>query len=542
MNISTLNIFNPINPTQNILKQGFRENLYSQKPDTFTRTTPLNFTGNKTKNYNNVIKSLSLTNENALFSLNGQIAADGWSGKTADWISGAWRSKNRAHLVKADIDTQKTQIEELKQSIKENNFEGKFKEIFGIDYNQVAIDKYNKKAEEFKLAVTTKCIADITKEKLSKPLKEFRENNGELKDKTETRIMPMASAGMYPLYTVTTEKEKFLNNIKNSLIEVVGSEERLNKLIKKNGVNLKKATDEEKYKAYGSICDLLIETSKSTAEKCSGGKTLEELDTEYEETYQNAYGNKNNIQIRVDDYNRSQEIGAAAVRGVVRSGIVAATVATAGVGSFVGGLAVGASATFGAKMIAEISDKMTNDIDNNKDLSRENIHKMLRSAAISSADYIASRGIRHIVPDFETSSEVLNSVLNIGKDAVINTATGMVSEYYKQGQWNTNQIIPRLLISSTFDLVGKNNEHLMDELMDLSKGGLSQAMKKKYRDYDAVKEFVQGTKIVLDENYVKNPAKYGDLKVLSAKNPEKYEEYICELLEAHLKEKANSKQ
>src|SRR5574344_224691 len=180
MNISPINFLNKI---QNVApKPSFRANLYVQKPDTFERTTPKN---NKDENYNNAIKALTLTNENALISLKGQIALDGWAGKTADWVSGAWNSKNRAHLVQADIDTQKTQIEDLKQSVKENKFNQKFKEIFNVEYNQTNIDNYSKKADEFKLAVTTKCMADITQEKLGSHIEEFKNNKGILKDKSE---------------------------------------------------------------------------------------------------------------------------------------------------------------------------------------------------------------------------------------------------------------------------------------------------------------------------------------------------------------------
>lgn len=527
---------------QNNSRPSFRAGLYAQKPDTFTRTTPISFEGalsKKEQNYNNVIKSLTLTNDNAQFALEGQIASDGWAGKTADWISGAWNSKNRAHLVKADIEVQRQQVKDLEASIKQGKFEEKFEDIFGVKYNQEAIDNYAEKADDFKLAVTTKCMADITKEKIGKQLKQFKENKGELKDVRTQKVMPYLITGANPLYTVIIKKEDTFNDLKEGLIDLLGSEERLNKLVNKNGFNTEKDSMEKLYKGYGAVADYLYETSKSTAEKCRDGKDLEQLKEEYENAYTIAYGDQNDIQERVDKYNRSQEIGAAAVRGVVRAGMLAATVATIAPATAIGSLAVGAAGTFSAKMIAEVTDKMTNDIDNSIDLSSKNVRKMLRSSAISSADYIASGGLKKIIPGLSTSSEILNSVVNTGISAGISTTTGIIGEYYKQGNWNTKQIIPRLLISATFSKLGADNA-VVKQLSNMAKGGVQQAMKKCTRDYDTVREFVNGTKIMLDEEYTKDPEKYGSLKLLATKHPEMYDEYMCVLLDAEI-ERQNEK-
>ena len=96
-------------------------------------------------------------------------------------------------------------------------------------------------------AVTADCIAQITKKKLSKDLNLFKQTKGILKDNVEQRISYMAPVGSIPVYYVTTPKEDVLSGLENSLVEVVGSKEVLNKSLKQNGV--------EEIEAVGQVFD-----------------------------------------------------------------------------------------------------------------------------------------------------------------------------------------------------------------------------------------------------------------------------------------------
>lgn len=518
-----------------------RFNLRMQNPikrDTFIKTSQVNFKGNEgqTKAQTEVVSDLRTTGENALNALEGQIASDGWAGKTADWISGAWNSKNRAHIVRADIETYQQQVDELDKSIKENQFEQKFKEIFKVDYEPSAIKNYNEKLEQFTLATTSHCVAKIVDEKLTPHLNQFNVENGQLKDKITNVTKTNVKAGAVVNYQKTTPKEDILTNFETTLSKLMGGKELLEKTAKAQGIDLKTATDEEKYKAYGQIGEYLVKTTKETAKNCAGGKNLEEIKNEYEDAYQKAYGTENDIQERVNKYNKSQEIGAAAVRGVVRSAMVAATVATVGA-SGIAGIAVGAGSTFGAKIIAEVTDKATNDIPNSQDLSKKVLAKMAKSAAISSADYVATRGLKNLIPDVETTSEVFNAVANTGKNVAIDTASGMVGEYFKQGKWYTNQIGPRMLISLTFSKLGKDNP-VTKQLMSLTKGGVNQAMKKSLRDFDSTKTFINETKRELEENYMNNPEKFSALKYVVMNDSEAFDTLMVEGLHDYLSEKS----
>ena len=227
INLTPLNSFKSVKNTQNAQPQGLRYNSYVQKPDSFERSCPVNFTGssNRLKQYGKVTDTLIQTGENAQTSLNGQLAANGWAGKVADKISGLWNSKNRAHLVQADINAYNAQMHELKDSIKQDKFKEKFKEIFEVDYVNANVSKYNKKAKQFEMAVTTKCMADITKSKLSKDLDVYNKADGELKNYQETSFNPYAPTGSIPLVTTNIPKETVFENLENALIDTLVSKE-----------------------------------------------------------------------------------------------------------------------------------------------------------------------------------------------------------------------------------------------------------------------------------------------------------------------------
>lgn len=514
----------------------FKSNYFVQKPDSFERTLPIGFKGksDNKEEYKSVVNSLDITCHNAQISLNGQLASDGWAGKTADFVSGLWNSKNRAHLVQADIDMYASQVKDLKQSIEDKNFKPKFKEIFETEYNHANIVNYENKANAFKKAVTADCIAQITKQKLSKDLNLFKETQGILKDNVEQKISYMASTGSIPVYYITTPKEQVLSNLENSLIEVVGSKDVLNKSLKQNGVDVENISDDDKYKAYGVMAEYLVEASKTTAKKCSNGKSLSDMKTEYEKAYKIAYGTKNNIQERVDKYNRSQEIGAAVVKGVVRAGASAAITLAMPAAGFAKILS-GTATTFAVKVAADASDKATNKIDNSIDLNSESVQKIIKNAAISAAENFATKGLSTIIPVVDTGNEFVNEIIEQGKSVAVDTAIGMTGERLKQGKWLTNQIAPRIIISAVFRNLGADIE-LLNDLLKCTKGGINQAMKKTTRDYDIVDKFIKGTKAALDENYLKDREGFGELKLISDTNPDLYNQIMVDMLNEHAEE------
>ena len=98
INLTALSNIKTAKNITNAQSNGFRFSSFVQKPDTFERSSSVNFTGssNRNKQYNKTADSLETAGQNAQLSLNGQLAHDGWAGKVADAVSVLWNSKNRA--------------------------------------------------------------------------------------------------------------------------------------------------------------------------------------------------------------------------------------------------------------------------------------------------------------------------------------------------------------------------------------------------------------------------------------------------------------
>lgn len=535
MNISTnLNISNTNKIQNKPIQKGFRQNNFVQKPDTFEHNSNINFTGksNRLKQYNVTTDSLLNAGKDAQLSLNGQLASEGWAGRVADSVSRLWNSNNRAVLVQEDINKYNEQINDLKKSVKEDKFTDKFKEIFGVDYKQSNIRKYEKIAKQFNMAVTTKAVSDIVSTKLKEDLDIYNKNKGELKDKIERVPNYFANVGSVPYFNKTTKKEDILKNLENNLVSIVGSKDTLNASLKASGMDTKKMSDQEKYSAYGLMANFLIETTKQTSINLSHGKNIKELKKEYDDAYVKAYGTKNHIQERVDKYNRSQIIGAAAVRGVTRSALGTLVMLTAPEAGFAN-LVSKVATTAGVKMLIDGSDKMTYKTENAFD--SKTFKKLLHSSAISGAEKFAIGILDNIIPCAGTGYDVLDEVLTQTRDVAVETSVGMVAEKLKKGNWATNQIAPRMLISFVFNNLGSDNQELK-ALIGMSKDGINQAMKFNKRGINPTKTIIEGTKEALKSAEFQNDKSFDKLRELSINKPEEYTKIMVSVLDEIIKE------
>ena len=516
------------------IKSGFRQSNFVQKPDTFERNTNLTFTGksNRIKQYTKTADSLLDAGKNAQLSLNGQLASEGWAGRVADNVSALWASNNRAHLVQADIETYNAQITDLKDSINNGDFKEKFKETFGVEYNQSNIRNYEKTAKQFNMAITTKSVSDIVSAKLKDDIAIYDENNGVLKDKKERIPNYFANVGSVPYFDKTTKKEDILKNMENDLVSIVGSKETLDSTLKASGMDTEKMSDQERYNAYGLMTKFLIETTKQTSINLSHGKNIKELKKDYDEAYVKAYGTKNNIQERVDKYNRSQIIGAAAVRGATRSALGALVMLTAPEAGFAK-LVTKSAATMGVKILVDSSDKATAKSDDIFDSKA--FKKIVRSASISGGEKMAIGLVGAMLPEVSTGLDVLDEVLSQAKDVAIDTSLGLVGEKLKKGNWATNQIAPRMLISFVFNNLGSDSQEVK-ALLDMTKGGINQYMKYTTRGINPTKTIIEGTKVALSNAEFQNDKSFDKLRDLSINNPEEYTKMMVSVLDEVIKE------
>ena len=79
-------------------------------------------------------------------SFNHQLSQDGWAGDIADGISVLWGSDNRASKVRVDLNEYNKNIQDLQKAAKKGDaqFNAKFKQIYGKDFNQQAMAEYAK--------------------------------------------------------------------------------------------------------------------------------------------------------------------------------------------------------------------------------------------------------------------------------------------------------------------------------------------------------------------------------------------------------------
>ena len=516
------------------IKSGFRQSNFVQKPDTFERNTNVTFTGksNRIKQYTKTAETLLDAGKNAQLSLNGQLASEGWAGKVADTVSALWASNNRAHLVQADIENYNTQITDLKNSINNGNFKEKFKETFGVEYNQSNIRNYEKTAKHFNMAITTKSVSDIVSAKLNDDITIYDENKGELKDIVKKVPNYFANTGSVPYFDKTTKKEDILKNMEDDLVSIVGSKETLESTLKASGMDTEKMSDQERYNAYGLMTKFLIETTKQTSMNLSKSKNIKELKKEYDDAYVKAYGTKNHIQERVDKYNRSQIIGAAAVRGATRSALGALVMLTAPEAGFAK-LVAKSAATMGIKILVDSSDKATAKSDDIFDSKA--FKKIVRSASISGGEKMAIGLVGSMLPEVSTGLDVLDEVLSQTKDVAIDTSLGLVGEKLKKGNWATNQIAPRMLISFVFNNLGSDSQEVK-ALLDMTKGGINQYMKYTTRGINPTKTVIEGTKEALKSAEFQNDKSFDKLRDLSINNPEEYTKMMVSVLDEVIKE------
>lgn len=367
------------------------------------------------------------------------VDGDGWAGKTADFVSQAWGSKNRAELVEGDLQKYEAQINRLEKAaageLKDANgkpitFEQAYKEEFGVEFNKDNLISYANAEEEYKMA----SIADETYKMFDGALSPHVEKFDEAK-------------GAF--------NKKNLSELEASLKSVLG-ENGVEKIFKEQNIDIASMSDEQKYNVLVEYSRTLVASSKDDASNSLGGKSIEELKLKNDRSYTAAFGTENDMNKRVTDYVSSQAMGTAVTKGAVVVAAVAVTVGTMGAGSpaLVAALgatgaqvAVGAVATAGVSAAVEISDRATNNIDNAQDLSPEQILEITKNAVIDGGIYAASFGLMKMIPGI-SSKNALAIAKQAAKEAGIDAGIGVAGDYAKNGEVTAEGVAYNLILSA----------------------------------------------------------------------------------------------
>ena len=516
-----------------------RQNAVNNKgleKDTFTES-PATAKEKRTEkdNYRDVVKQLTMFNTNAQKSFDAQYKKGGIFAKSVDAISTIWFSKNRYNLVKSDLDTYKKQVDELSTSIDEGKFTTKFEEVFGVKYNQENIDKYNEANQCLVLASTTKYMSDTINEKLERDLEISKQNGGKLKDYVQETIDPCPTTSFIPCTRITIDKEKVYSNMEKAVTEIVGGKDVLKNMLESQNVK-EDASKEDKYSAYSKIADFLTQTSKMTAKRCSKGKDIKELAKEYDEAYENAFGKTNNIQKRVDNYNRSQQIGVSMLKSGIKNPLKLALIGLVGLTSPIAAIPTGVALRFGVDML----EKATNSDKKDEEFSNETMQQLMKDTALSYADYAIEAGMDAIIPNFKTGNAIINSIVSTVRKTTLDVTTSMISEYMDSGKWDNSQIAPRAFVSVVFGKISPDDP-LAKNLLSMTKNGVKKSLLYDDSEKNSVKQFINKMQVELQKEYMKNPELYSSMKAVAMINPEAFENMIVDLLQEHIDKEAENK-
>ena len=97
----------------------------------------------KTTAQNATVDMLTQQLDSAQAAFDAQMKEDGWAADVADGISNIWgifqENGNQAWRVRKDLAQYRKDMEELKEAAKQGDsqFRAKFKDMFGVEYNQI---------------------------------------------------------------------------------------------------------------------------------------------------------------------------------------------------------------------------------------------------------------------------------------------------------------------------------------------------------------------------------------------------------------------
>lgn len=265
-----------------------------------------------------------------------QMLEDGCAGDVADKFSVIWGSDNRAKKVREDLKIASLQAEQLKIAAEESSdaFKAKFKEIYGIDYNAQNIEAFERDEKAYLEALDAKNKEDAFNQHFDKLL------NEDLADEFKT----VGGGNSGATQTVRIPKEEIYEQEFKKLAEMFGEggEEFLNEYIKQaqaedfavDAFSAGTGTVEYKWNLLKKLVQGMSQRFATETAKACNGSDIESLEKRYENSYKSAFGNNNDIQKRVNDYNISQQKGAGIVKTVVPMAIMLAiSIGTMGTGS-----------------------------------------------------------------------------------------------------------------------------------------------------------------------------------------------------------------
>jgi len=391
-----------------------------------------------TEKQEQTVSTLEQVAQEAELSFDDQLKQDGWAGDFVDWFSGLWGSKNRAKLVKADLDTFNSQVEQLKACKSEAEFKAKFKEIFKVDYNASLVLAYQNRTEKQAVADATYSIEQNFNSSLKVLLSKENLTN-------ETQYV-QTSSGMYGgatgQYIETATKEQVYEREFNAFAEFLGQgniedgKKKLEDAFAKSNIT-ESSSLEEKWTVLHNIAKNYSEVLHNNVLEATENQGYDAFSQKSELMYNAAFGTTNDIARRVQEYNISQQSGAMVLKSVVKGGAAIGLCLVPGVG-----LALAAAGTAVISAGVDISDRVTSEVG----LQDGEIEQILKNAAIDGATVFAGGQLTKMLKNASTFAK-------LGGQFVGDVAVGAAAEKLQTGTITLGGVAFQCVFSAAGNLI-----------------------------------------------------------------------------------------
>lgn len=414
------------------------KNSLNQDEKTLLKNAKLN----DTQTYTTEILTNSV--KKARKSMEEQANYDGWSAKMGEQIRKLWHSENQKELVHDDINTFEKQVGDLNKLVGTKDYNKKFKEIFDVDYDPELIATYKQKEDKFMVASI--CAGVETNFKNS--VKDLLDNKP-LKD--EYFYPTCMTTGTIPVLK-ERKSDKYERNI-NAFAEFVGkgNVEDGRKQIEKTMRDYKikdNSSIDEKYAVLQKMANKYARRLHQNTQNATGKKDLAEMKREYDNSYYSAFGVKNDVAKRVEDYRASQMWSELLLQdGLLCAASIPFWICTAGTG-FIPTLKIAALHS-GADLLVYGSDRLSS----KQGMTEKDIKEILKWSAVDGATAFANqmtyRGIEAITSPIAKMSGTAAKVTDFALCTASDVGIDCGFEYLATGKVTLQGAVYSVLFSTT---------------------------------------------------------------------------------------------
>lgn len=365
--------------------------------------------------HNTAITVLSELHKDAQTSFDKQVSLSGWIGKTTDFAADVLGSNYCKKEIQDDIYKNESDIEVLKQADKEGNFNAKFFEVFGVNYDEKSVKSFKEvydKNVDIKIAKKT---AKDNQNALNRYVNFFTKN-GDL-DKIER--------GGEEAQNNLPNMDKQLDKFEKNLAAILGGKEILNAISVEKNLSGSLSKD-EKIELYKDIAHNIMAHDDNKVKELTGGKSDKELKKEYNKAYKEAFGSKNNINKKVSEYAMAQKARKYMLKVYSLKYGVKGIVAMAGPLKPVTKAAIRSA----AKFAMDSADVITREQDNN--LDKKKVKNLAKNSALSGLNYLSVVKLYKAVPKVEADNDIVDYSLNEARKFSIRWASGKVRDKIKK--------------------------------------------------------------------------------------------------------------